>query len=227
MKTSTVLFAILVLMGGLGWGQQTAAAPAPGAPAQVAAKSGIPDGTVAKVEVKQDVETKKAKVGDPVKIEVVEDGKNEDGKIALGPDGKPAVPRKTKLIARVTSARASTKESKEARLSLFVTTATLPNGKTITFPGVVMRPFKVSNLSSGTGIDMGGMRPGARDASSDSGVPGEVASGIQGVDVKIDPQLGTVLVAPTNFALENGTQFYVRYVDPAAHPAETQQPPKK
>lgn len=222
MKTSTVLFAIVVLVAGLAWAQTPAASPAQGAPAQAAAKSGIPDGTVAKVEVKQDVETKKAKVGDTVKIEVVEDGKGEDGKTALGPDGKPAVPRKTKLIGRVTSVQAG----KPASLSLFVTTATLPNGKPMPFPAVVMRPFKVSNLTSGTGIDMGGMRPGARDASSDSGAP-EVASGIQGVDVKIDPQLGTVLVAPMNFALENGTQFYVRYVDPALHSNQAQQPPAK
>ena len=217
MKRATVLFAIILVVAGLGWAQQPAAAPA-----QTAAKSAIPDGTVAKVEVKQDVETKKAKVGDPVKIEVIEDGKGEDGKTALGPDGKPAVPRKTKLVGRVTSVQAG----KPASLSLFVTTATFPSGKTMPFPAVVMRPFKVSNLTSGTGIDMGGMRPGARDASTDTGAP-EVASGIQGVDVRIDPQLGTVLVAPTNFALENGTQFYVRYVDPAMHSIQAQQPPKK
>jgi hypothetical protein len=222
MKRGTVLFAIILLIAGLGWAQQPAAAPAAGAPAQVAAKSPVPDGTVAKVEVKQDVETKKAKVGDAVKIEVVEDGKGEDGKTALGPDGKPAVPRKTKLVGRVTSVQAG----KPASLSLFVTTATFPNGKAMPFPAVVMRPFKVSNLSSGTGIDMGGVRPGARDANADTGAP-EVASGIQGVDVKIDPQLGTVLIAPLNFALENGTQFYVRYVDPALHSTQAQQPPKK
>ncbi len=221
MKRGTVLFAIILLMAAVGWTQQPAAAPAQASPAQAVAKSGIPDGTVAKVEVKQDVETKKAKVGDPVKIEVIEDGKNEDGKTALGPDGKPAVPRKTKLLGRVTSVQAG----KPAKLSLFVVAATFPNGKSMPFPAVVMRPFKVSNLSSGTGIDMGGMRPGARDASSDTGGP-EVASGIDGVDVKIDPQLGTVLVAPMNFALENGTQFYVRYVDPAVHSTQAQQPAK-
>ena len=223
MKTGTVLFAILVLMAGLGWAQQPATSPAQGAPAQATAKSGIPDGTFVKVEMKQDVPTQKAKVGDPVKIEVIEDGKNEDGKTALGPDGKPAVPRKTKLVARVTSVKASTKESKEAKLSLFVTNATLPNGKTVAFPGVVMRPFKVSNLSAGTGIDTGGGWGFSKEKLEGPEVP----SGIQGVDVRIDPQLGTVLVAPTNFALENGTQFYVRYVDPVAHQAETQQPPAK
>ncbi len=224
---STVLFAILVLLAGLGWAQQpasTAAAPAQGAPAQ-AAKSPVPDGTLVAVEAKQDVPTQKAKVGDTVRIEAVEDGKDENGKTVRGPGGKPVIPRKTKFTGRVTSVAASSKESKNAKLSLVVTSATLPDGKTIPFLGVVLGPFKVSKLSSGIGMQ--GDRPGS-DARPmpDMGAP-EVPSGIDGVDIKIDSQLGTVLVAPMNFALENGTQFHLRYVDPAVHSTQAQQPPAK
>ena len=226
MKRATVLFAIMLLVAGLGWAQQPAAAPAQGAPAQVAAKSPIPDGIIVKVEAKQAVDTKKAKVGDPVKLEVVEDGKDADGKTVKGPDGKPAVPRKTKLTAEVTSAKASSKENREARLSLVVTSATFPNGKTMPFLGVVLGPFKVSSLAGG-GVDMAGRGSGAPGSGRPEAATPEVQSGIQGVDVKIDPQLGTVLIAPNNFSLDNGTEFHVRYVDPALHQAGAQQPPAK
>ena len=208
MRIHKALFVIMTLVA-ISWAQQ----PASTMPA-------IPDGVIVKVEAKQAVETQKAKVGDPMKIEVLEDGKDKDGKIVRGPDGKPAVPRKTKLLARVTSIKAATKESKDARLSLVVTSATFPDGKTVPFLGVVLGPFKVSSLEGGTGIDTGGGWGFSKEKLEGPEVP----SGIQGVDIKPDEKLGTVLVAPNNFSLDNGTQFHVRYVDLAAHQAETKPP---
>lgn len=228
MKIRTMLLAIMMLAAALGWAQQPATTAAPPAqavaPAQPASASSIPDGIIVTVEAKQTVETQKVKVGDPVKLEAIEDGKDADGKTVKGADGRPVIPRKTKFIAKVTSVKAGTKQSKDAKLSLNVFGAAFPNGKTMPFFGVVLGPFKVSSLSSGTGIDT---RGGGAASKENLGLDTpQVPSGIEGVNIKIDPQLGTVLVAPNNFSLDNGTAFHVRYVDPAAHPAEPQ-PPKK
>lgn len=220
MKKFLMLFAVIMVTVVTGWAQQPAAQTPAAAPQ--AGKSPVPDGVMVKVEAKQTVETKKAKVGDPVKLEAVEDGKDANGKTVKGPDGRPAVPRKTKFLAKVSSAKASDKGSKDAKLSLVVVSATFPDGKTMPFLGVVLGPFEVSTLS--TGIDTRGGGAASKDKLG-LDTP-QVPSGIQGVDIKIDPQLGTVLVAPMNFSLDNGTDFHVRYVDPAAHPAEPQPPAK-
>jgi len=222
MKTDEFVLALILLMPGCVWAQQTANTGT-AAPVQAATASSIPDGTVARVEMKQDVETNKAKLNDLVKLEVVEDGKDAKGQTAKGPDGKPVLPRKTKLIAKVSSVKPSTKQSKDAKLSLVVVGATFPNGKTVPFLGVVMGPFRVSQLS--TGIDT---RGGGAASKENLGLDTpQVPSGIQGVNIEKDPRLGTVLVAPMNFSVDKGTEFYVGYVDLAAHRAEIEQPPAK
>lgn len=205
MKSITIITA-LVLLAGVAVGQSPAtqapaAAPAPNAAAM---NSPVPDGTVIRVELKNDIDTKKAKVGDPVKLEAVEDSKSKDGKVI--------VPRKTQLMGTVTESDASTKASPDAKLAFLVTSLTFPSGQKAPVTAILVGKIKpLAALTGSTSIAK------ANEAEGAGNEFGALNLGLIGVTLKQDQKLGSVLVADKkNIILDRGTQFDIRQVMPQA-----------
>jgi hypothetical protein len=218
MKTITII-AALVLLAGMAVAQQSPAQPTPGstAPAAMASNVDLPDGTVIRVELKNKIDTKKAKVGDTVTAEVAEDAKS--------PDGKVVVPKKTKLTGKITEADASTKDSPDAKLSFVMTNADV-KGHPLTMTAYVIPPFKAPAVMQmdtsliGAANQRGDTGPTSKDdPTAGKGPTGADASGLEGIKLKLDPKIGTYLVADKkNIVLESGTLFHVKQatLQPAA-----------
>jgi len=224
MKKVMAILGLLIVLAAFSVAQQPAAAPAGAPQTQTSPSSPIPDGTTMHVELKNDIDTRKAKVGDAVRLEVMEDAKNPEGRAMLGPDGKPVVPKKTQLNARVAAVKASTKESKDAKLSLLVTSATFPNGQTFLILGLMIGPFTplkplTGEVTLGSGWD-------ASKGLTDT--VGGAPSGLNGVTLKQDQQFGSALVSDKqNIVLDKGVQFYIRRVVPTTPAAAPAQPPSQ
>ncbi len=201
MKTMTLITALILLAGMAA--AQTAAQPAP------ATGVGLPDATVLKVELKNKIDTKKAKVGDPVTLVVSEDAK--------APDGKVVVPKNTKLTGKITEVDPSTKESPDAKLSFVMTSADI-KGQPLTMTAYMIPPFKApavmqmdtsligaANQRGDTGATV------KEDPTAGKGPQGQDSSGLEGIKLKLDPKIGTYLVADKkNIVLESGTMFHVK-----------------
>jgi hypothetical protein len=210
MKTITLITA-LILLAGMAVAQQSPPPQMPGttAPAASASNVGLPDGTVIRVELKNKLDSKKAKVGDPVTAEVVEDAK--------APDGKVVVPKKTKLTGKITEADPSTKDSPDAKLSFVMTNADV-KGKPLSMTAYIIPPFKAPAVMQmdtslvGAANQRGDTGATSKeDPTAGKGPGGQEASGLEGIKLKLDPKIGTYLVADKkNIVLESGTLFHVK-----------------
>ncbi len=212
MRTFAII-AVLVMAVSVG-AQQTPPAQAAGATAAPAASQApaadVPDGTLALVELKSKLDTKKVRLGDPVKLEVTQDAKSPDGKVVL--------PKGTKLSGKVTEVDPSTKESPDAKLSFVVTSAEV-KGKPLAMTGYMIPPFKAPapmQAMDRSFIDAGNTRSDTgyqtkEDPTAGKASGGQDASGLEGIKLKLDPKLGTYLVADKrNIVLESGTMFHVK-----------------
>ncbi len=202
MKVITIL-ALLTIAGALAYSQQPAVPTA----APQAASSAVPDGTVALVELKNKLDSKKARVGDMVTLEVLEDAK--------GPDGKVVLPKKTRLTGKVTEATAGP----DAKLSFLITTAEV-KGRSLPMTGYMIPPFKAPAPmqpmdksfidSANTRGDTGYQTKEDPTAGKATGGGGE-QSGLEGIKLKLDPKIGTYLTGgKKNISLESGTVFHIK-----------------
>lgn len=204
---SIAIIAILIIVGTFAFAQQPTA---PAAPAQVT-NSAVPDGTVIRVELKNKLDSKKARIGDPVTLEVLEDAKAPDGKVVL--------PKKTRLTGKISEADPSTKESPDAKLSFLITTA-LVKGQALPMTGYMIPPFKAPEPMQAVDrsfIDAANKRSDTGYMTKDDPTAGKGpsagadASGLEGIRLKLDPRIGTYLVADKkNIVLEGGTVFHVK-----------------
>ena len=210
MRAITIITA-LVLLAGVAVGQS----PAPQAPANTptaaaAASSPVPDGTTIRVEAKNTIESKKAKVGDPLKLEVVQDVRTADGRTVL--------PKKSKIVATVSQVAPAGKG--EAKLSIIATSATLPSGQSVPLTAIMLGNIQpmapMSNLSM-AGASMGQTVPQQQNVQ-------EFSSGLAGVKLQKDDKFGSVLVSERNFVLQDGTMFDLRQVVPQAPAAQPAAP---
>ncbi len=167
----------------------------------------LADQAKVRAEVKKDVESKKARVGDEVRLEVVDDVKAADGTVLI--------PKKSRLTGKVTAAQPHDKKTgQEAVLAVVVTAAETPNG-TMPMNAIIAGNFEPARRLGAAGNPMedypstnaGGMRVQG----------GGYSMALMDVELKPDPQLGSALRARTkNIVLENGTKLDLLNVMPAA-----------
>lgn len=204
MKVSVIL-ALLTIVGTLACAQQ------PAAPAAQPPKLDVPDATVILVELKSKLDTKKARIGDPVTLEALEDAK--------GPDGKVVIPKRSRLTGRISEADASTKESPDAKLSFLITTAEV-KGRVLTMTGYMVPPFKApapmqamdkSMISDARSHSDTGYQTREDPTAGKASAGGGDSSGLEGIKLKLDAKIGTYLVADRkNIVLDSGTVFHVK-----------------
>lgn len=167
----------------------------------------VADQTKIRAEMKKDVESKKAKVGDPVRLEAVDDVKDAAGAVV--------VPKKSKLRGKVTVAQPYDKKAgREALLSILVTAAETPSGP-VAMNAIIAGKFEPVRRLGAAGAPQEDYpsvnREGLRPQSSGYSLA------LMGVDLKPDPKLGSVLVSKEkNIVLETGTKMDLLNVMPAA-----------
>ena len=174
-----------------------------------ASGNALPDQTKVRAEMKKDAESKKAKVGDEVRLEVVDDVKVADGAVLI--------PKKSKLTGKVTAAQPFDKKSGQpAVLAILVTSAETPSGP-VAMNAIVAGNFEPARRLGGAGApnedypstNAGGMRVQS----------GGYSMALLDVELQPDPQLGSALRAKSkNIVLETGTKMDLLNVMPAAAP---------
>ena len=197
----------------------------------------IPAGTLIPVILKSNLNAKKVKVGDEVKLEVTDD--------VLGADKVKLIPRKAKVTGHVTRVQPREKDS-ESILSIVAEKAEWKNGSA-SFHAIIagkVRPPEVNPELSGS-ANPRGMGAGQQDSpraaiaegmSAHSGVAqaavaddfktyqGATTSGVQatmiegiGLRRSSDPAVISELVAPKkNLELESGSTMVLRNMPPPA-----------
>lgn len=173
-------------------------APVPSSPAEPAASappqaSPLQAGSLIYAELSKSIDSKKAKVGDPVTAKVTQ---------AVLSHGKIAIPRNTKIIGHLTAAQARTKDQKQAQLGIVFDRAELKNGDHIPLASATIQavasalsfdqsPSTMGN--AGAGPDTSGMstsRPGANMGGMNSPMGGSQYPSNPGTG-SADPTTGT------------------------------------
>lgn len=174
----------------------------------------VSDGTRISVELKTTINAKKAKAGDPVKLEVTQDVRGADGQILI--------PSGAKLFGKVSVAVAITKQQPESQLSIVVERAEWKKGS------ADLNGFIVGGLSGVGRTDIVAVYVGGSQGSIAEGpapppsvysrLPGEEADprppALSDVELKVadDPSIGSVLVSKKkDVVLESGTTFVIRH----------------
>ncbi len=124
--------------------QPAAAAPASGTQLQV--------GSLIYAELSKSVDSKKAKVGDPVVAKVTQ---------AVLSHGKIVIPKNTKIIGHLTAAKARTKDQPQAQLGIAFDRAELKDGSQVPLTSATIQALASafaldqppSNVANGTGGD--------------------------------------------------------------------------
>ncbi len=209
------ILALIAIVGTLAFAQQ------PAAPAAQATAVDVPDATVILVELKNKLDSKKARVGDAVTLEVLEDAKS--------PDGKVVIPRKSRLMGKITEVDPSTKESPNAKLSFLITTAEV-KGKVLAMTGYMIPPFKAPTPSIDRSfIDAANTRSDTGIMTKEDKTAGKATAeetdtlGLPGVRLQLDPKIGTYLAADRkNIVLDSGTVFHIKQatLQPSPGPAK-------
>lgn len=178
----------------------------------------IPDGTHISVELNTTLNSKKAKVGDPVKLQVTEDTRSADGTVLI--------PAGAKLFGKVSLAVPYSKGSGESRLSIVVERAEWKKGSA-TLNGfiagrIVPPPYSLRNLVDQyvwVEVPPGTTYPGPTSipprgtvstAESRGQRPHPAESQLRMAD---DPKIGSELVSKKkDVELESGTTFVIRHI---------------
>jgi hypothetical protein len=131
--------------------QQPAATPAAGPQLQT--------GSLIYAELSKSIDSKKAKVGDPVVAKVTQ---------AVLSHGKIVIPKNTKIIGHLTAAKARAKDQPQAQLGIAFDRAELKDGSQVPLTSATIQA-----LASAFGPDRSAsnMANGAADGSDASGVP--------------------------------------------------------
>lgn len=137
-------------------GTTQAAGNQAGAPNQIAA------GTVIPAELSKSVDAKKSKSGDKVEAKTTMD---------LLSHGQIVIPRNTKIVGRVTDAKAHSKESPDSKVEVAFDRMIMKDGRELPFQTVIQAIGKPEQLASGGGNEPMSENPGAMPA------PGGPATG--------------------------------------------------
>ena len=128
-------------------GAASSAAPGQG-PTQFAANTVLP------VELTKSLDAKKMKQGDPVEAKTATDMLSQ-GKIVL--------PRGSKVVGHVTSAKAHTKDSPDSSLGIAFDHVVMKDGSQMPLPAAIQAigaPLNQNPLATSEGVPTGGMSPG-------------------------------------------------------------------
>lgn len=165
---------------------QTQAAAAPGTGSQ------LQPGSLIYAELSKSIDSKKAKVGDPVVAKATQ---------AVLSHGKIVIPKNTKIIGRLTAATARTKDQPQARLGIAFDRAELKDGTQVPLTSATIQALASAvsldqpptNVTNGTGgmPDASGM-PNAR-----SGGMGGMSSPMGGAQTPFPSNTGTGSADPT------------------------------
>ena len=141
---------------------QTAAVPTTG--------SQLQPGSLIYAELSKSIDSKKAKVGDPVVAKATQ---------AVLSHGKIAIPKNTKIIGRLTAAKSRTKDQPQAQLGIAFDRAELKDGTQVPLTSATIQalasPFSLdqppTNMANGTGgmPDASGM-PNSRSGGNMGGM---------------------------------------------------------
>lgn len=177
----------------------------------------VPDGTRISVELKNTLNAKRVKVGDPVRLEVAAD--------VRGVDDKVLIPAGAKLFGRVSVAVPYSKQSGESQLSIVVERAEWKKG-TADLNGFIVRgPRQPPRLGTadvpiGTGYDVLvlGEAPAPGPIPNIPLPGGQVdprRAPLTDVELRVadDPKVGSVLISEKkDVVLESGTTFVIRHI---------------
>jgi hypothetical protein len=144
------------------WQQSGASAPAP--------TSQLQGGSLIYAELSKSIDSKKAKVGDPVVAKVTQ---------AVLSHGKIVIPKNTKIIGHLTAAKARSKEQPQAQLGIVFDRAELKDGSQVPLGSVTIQALASaffldqpsSTAANGTGgsADISGM-PNSRSGANMGGI---------------------------------------------------------
>ena len=147
-------------------GQQQPSAATP------AAGSQLQSGSLIYAELNKSIDSKKAKVGDPVVAKVTQ---------AVLSHGKIAIPKNTKIIGHLTAAQARSKDQPQAQLGIVFDRAELKDGSQVPLTSATIQALASafsldqppSNVANGTGgmPDSSGMPSSRQGANMGSSTP--------------------------------------------------------
>jgi hypothetical protein len=162
MKNVLAFLTIFILLHAATAQNQTSASPAgqqQPAAAGPAAGSQLQPGSLIYAELSKSVDSKKAKVGDPVVAKVTQ---------AVLSHGKIAIPKNTRIIGHLTAAKARTKDQPQAQLGIAFDRAELKDGSQ-----VLLTATTIQALASAYAIDQStsNMANGTAGAPDASGMP--------------------------------------------------------
>lgn len=136
-----------------------ASTPAPQLPG-----SQLQSGTLIYAELNKSIDSRKAKVGDPVQIKVTQ---------AVLSHGEIAIPKGSKIVAHLTEAKASSKEQPQAELAIALDKAVLKDRTEVPLNSATIQAIEGVNNIIGPDQSMGGTSGGADQRGSDrGGMPG-------------------------------------------------------
>lgn len=193
-------------------------------------------GTVIYAELSKPIDTKRAKVGDPIVAKVTQ---------PVLSSGKLVIPKNSKITGHITSAKAHTKDQPISELGIALDRAELKDGTQIRFAGITIQamgganvgqpPLSMTNGTSGSDARAGGptggtspMRgsypapaPGrtndsaATDTGPSTGSPRLNAAshgviGMSGIRLQPQSQGGVLAEDGKNLKLDSGTQLLLR-----------------
>lgn len=138
-----------------------------------AAGSQLQSGSLIYAELNKSIDSKKAKVGDPVVAKVTQ---------AVLSHGKIAIPKNTKIIGHLTAAKARSKDQPQAQLGIVFDRAELKDGSQVPLTSATIQALASafsldqqppSNVANGTGgmPDSSGVPSSRQGANMGSGAP--------------------------------------------------------
>jgi hypothetical protein len=230
MKSLLAILTVFVFLHLAAAQKESPASTAQQQPAPVAVASQLQSGSLIYAELSKSIDSKKAKVGDPVVAKVTQ---------AVLSHGKIAIPRNTRIIGHLTAAKARTKDQPQAQLGIAFDRAELKDGSQVPLTSATIQALasafaqnpsaaNMANGSAGTadassvpGSRPGGNMGGMSSPMGGSSYPANNGTGIAdsttgtgtampGVRLEPQPQGGLVSVDGKNLKLDSGAQMVLR-----------------
>lgn len=192
MKSLVAILTVFVLLHLAAAQKETPASTAEQQPAPAAAAgSPLQTGSLIYAELSKSIDSKKAKVGDPVVAKVTQ---------AVLSHGKIAIPRNTKIIGHLTAAKARTKDQPQAQLGIAFDRAELKDGSQVPLTSATIQALASAFAQDPSAANMANGPAGTADAST---MPGSRPGGNMGG--MSSPMGGSSYPANTGTGTADGT----------------------